>query len=53
MNETGEETPGRRAIEVMKTVHKDLVFKKPIGTVRKKKKQKVLDDDTYVDVRLN
>ncbi|XP_019869246.2 splicing factor ESS-2 homolog [Aethina tumida] len=49
MSETGEETPGRRAIEVMKTVHKDLVFKKPIGTVRKKKKQKVLDDDTYVD----
>lgn len=42
--------PGRRAIETVNILHKELVFKKPVGTARKRKK-KVLNDESYVEVR--
>lgn len=50
MGESVENSPGRKAIETMNSLHKDLVFKRPIGTARKRKK-KVLDDESYVEVR--
>lgn len=45
-----ESTPGTKALETMNSLHKDLVFKKPLGTARKRKKT-ILDDETYVEVR--
>lgn len=49
MCENIENSPGRKAMEVMTNIHKDLVFKKPIG-VAKRVKKKVLDEETYVEV---
>ncbi|XP_044763077.1 splicing factor ESS-2 homolog [Coccinella septempunctata] len=44
------QSPGREALENMKTVHKDLLeFKKPQAPVRKKRKQIILDEDSYVE----
>jgi protein DGCR14 len=34
---------------VMEDIRKEIIFKKPIGTPRKKHKEKVLDEDTYVE----
>ncbi|XP_050300399.1 splicing factor ESS-2 homolog [Anthonomus grandis grandis] len=49
MTDLVENTPGRLALEVMETVHKDLVFKKPSDVARKRKKMKVLDEESYVE----
>lgn len=49
MCESVENSPGTKALETMNNLHKDLVFKKPLGTARKKKK-KILDDEMYVEV---
>ncbi|XP_057657921.1 splicing factor ESS-2 homolog isoform X2 [Diorhabda carinulata] len=49
MSETPENSPGRKAIETMGIIHKDLVFKKPIGTAKKRKKKKILNEETYVE----
>lgn len=40
-----ENSPG----STIESVKKDLVFKIPVGTARKRKK-KILDDETYVEV---
>jgi hypothetical protein len=50
MSDSGENTPGRQAMAVMADIRKEIIFKKPIGTPRKKHKEKVLDEDTYVEV---
>jgi hypothetical protein len=50
MSVSGENTPGRQAMAVMEDIRKEIIFKKPIGTPRKKHKEKVLDEDTYVEV---
>jgi hypothetical protein len=50
MSSSGENTPGRQAMAVMEDIRKEIIFKKPIGTPRKKHKEKVLDEDTYVEV---
>lgn len=52
MCDSVESSPGRKAIETMNSLHKDLVFKKPIGAVKRTRK-KVLDDESYVEVRDN
>lgn len=44
-----ENSPGRKALEVMGHVNKEIVFKKPFSVPRKKRKVKVLDEDTYVE----
>ncbi|XP_066261432.1 splicing factor ESS-2 homolog [Euwallacea similis] len=49
MSDLVENTPGRWAIQVMENVHKDLLFKKPTQIPRKRRKMKVLDEDTYVE----
>ncbi|RZC34214.1 DGCR14 [Asbolus verrucosus] len=49
MGENAENTPGKQAIAVMQDIHKEIIFKKPIGTPRKRPKEKVLDEDTYVE----
>ncbi|CAG9770880.1 unnamed protein product [Ceutorhynchus assimilis] len=48
MGDSVEDTPGRMALEVNEA-HKDLVFKKPSETARKRKKVKVLDEETYFE----
>ncbi|XP_063923443.1 splicing factor ESS-2 homolog [Zophobas morio] len=48
-NEKYENTPGRQAMAVMKDINKEIIFKKPIGAPRKRHKEKVLDEDTYVE----
>lgn len=50
MGENQEKTPGRQAMAVMKDIQKEIIFKKPVGTPRKRVKEKVLDEDTYVEV---
>lgn len=45
-----ENSPGRKAINGMNNIYKDIVFKIPVATVRKRKK-KILDDESYVEVR--
>lgn len=52
MLENEENTPGRKALEKVNIFHKELVFKKPIGFARKRKK-KVLNDESYVEVKFN
>nr|CAI5839896.1 unnamed protein product [Callosobruchus analis] len=42
-------SPGSRAVEVMQTYHKDLLFKKPSGVPLKKVRKKVLDEESYVE----
>ncbi|KAJ8939718.1 hypothetical protein NQ314_011004 [Rhamnusium bicolor] len=49
MRDSVENSPGKRAMEVMENIHKDIVFKKPIGTPWKRSKKKVLDEETYVE----
>ncbi|CAH0549252.1 unnamed protein product [Brassicogethes aeneus] len=49
MDQTVENSPGRYAMELMEKVNKEIVFKKPTSAVKRKKKQKILDDDTYVE----
>ena len=49
-NEKYENTPGGQAMAVMKDINKEIIFKKPIGAPRKRHKEKVLDEDTYVEV---
>ncbi|XP_044260595.1 splicing factor ESS-2 homolog [Tribolium madens] len=49
MGENVENTPGRQAIAVMKDIQREIIFKKPVGTPRKRLKEKVLDEDTYVE----
>ncbi|KAJ8917401.1 hypothetical protein NQ315_002425 [Exocentrus adspersus] len=44
-----ENSPGKRAMEIMETIHKDIVFKKPIGVPRRRSKMKVLDEESYVE----
>lgn len=51
MCENVENSPGTTAL-TMNSLYKDLIFKKPIGTPRKRKK-KILNDETYVDVITN
>nr|XP_022906456.1 protein DGCR14 homolog [Onthophagus taurus]XP_022906457.1 protein DGCR14 homolog [Onthophagus taurus] len=46
---TPESTPGRYAIEAMSEINKSLEFKKPIGIPKRRQKQKILDEDTYVE----
>lgn len=48
MCESVENSPGTKALETMNSLHKDLVFKKPLGTARKRNK-KILDDEMYVE----
>lgn len=50
MSENSEKTPGRQAIVAMKEVNKDLVFKTPNSLPKKRRKVKVLDEETYVEV---
>lgn len=50
MNDSVENTPGQRAIKVMETIHKEVVFKVPTRTARKRPKVKVLEEETYVEV---
>ncbi|KAJ8949202.1 hypothetical protein NQ318_021695 [Aromia moschata] len=49
MCESVENSPGRKAIEVMETIHRDIVFKKPCGILHKNQRKKVLDEETYVE----
>ncbi|KAF7281586.1 hypothetical protein GWI33_004507 [Rhynchophorus ferrugineus] len=49
MNSFVENSPGRKALEIMDNVNKEIVFKKPLGIPRKRRKVKVLDEDTYVE----
>nr|XP_023016470.1 protein DGCR14 homolog [Leptinotarsa decemlineata] len=44
-----ENSPGRKAMEIMETLHNDIVFKKPIGKAKKRNKKKVLQEETYVE----
>lgn len=50
MIENIDDTPGRQAIVAMKEIHKEIVFKKPVGKPRRRHKQKTLDEDSYVEV---
>lgn len=50
MTEKGNETPGDKALLAMKTLENDIVFKKP-EIPRKKMKRKILDEDSYIEVR--
>lgn len=52
MSEKGNATPGDRALSAMKNLQKDIVFKTP-NIPRKKMKQKVLDEDSYIEVILS
>ncbi|CAH1118274.1 unnamed protein product [Phaedon cochleariae] len=49
MCENTDKTPGRKAMEIMESMHRDLIFKKPTGTVRRRTVKKVLDEETYVE----
>ncbi|KAG5872697.1 hypothetical protein JTB14_026977 [Gonioctena quinquepunctata] len=44
-----ENSPGQKAMEIMGTLCKDLIFKKPIGKAKKRKKKNVLDEEMYVE----
>ncbi|KAL3271599.1 hypothetical protein HHI36_022074 [Cryptolaemus montrouzieri] len=45
-----DNTPGHMALQEMKSVEKDLeIFKKPMLFVKKKRKQKILDEESYVE----
>ncbi|XP_072381030.1 splicing factor ESS-2 homolog [Diabrotica undecimpunctata] len=48
-NNIPENSPGRKAIETMENLHKDLVFKKPFGIIKKRTKRKILEEDNYVE----
>lgn len=43
------DSPGKKAMEVM-NINQEIIFKKPIGIPRKKPKEKILDEDSYVEV---
>lgn len=44
-----ENSPGTGALVAMKDLNKDLVFKKPNSLPRKRRKEKVLDEETYIE----
>lgn len=50
MCESVQNSPGSRAMEVMTSIHKDLIFKIPKGLPKRKRKM-VLDEETYVEVK--
>lgn len=44
------DTPGRRAVNVMDSIRKDIVFKTPAGVPKRRSKQKVLEEEDYIEV---
>lgn len=44
------DTPGRRAVSVMDTIRKDIVFKTPVGVPKRRSKHKVLEEEDYIEV---
>lgn len=48
-----ESTPGRGAVVAMKEIQNELVFKKPMGLPKRRVKQKILDEDSYIEVSSN
>lgn len=53
MSETSpspQDTPGRRAVGVMESIQKDIVFKTPVGVPKRRSRQKVLEEEEYIDV---
>lgn len=53
MNDSTDKSPGKKAMEIMETIHKEVVFKKPLGIPRRRSKKKILDEETYVEVSLS
>lgn len=47
MCENPENSPGQKALSIIKN---DEIFKKPLVTPKRRKKQQILDEDTYVEV---
>lgn len=52
MGNNTEDTAGSDVILTMRQIQKDVVFKKPVGIPKKRNKQKILDEDTYIEVRM-
>lgn len=50
MSRKDDETPGDKALSAMNDMQKDIVFKKP--DIPRKKKRKILDEDSYIEVKL-
>lgn len=50
MSDITGNSPGSQALQTMEMLHKDLVFKKPTGIVRKRTKKRILVEETYVEV---
>lgn len=50
MNSKFQNKPSTEVILTMKQIQNEVVFKKPIGVPRKRTKQKILDEDTYIEV---
>lgn len=44
------DTPGRKAVNVMESIRKDIVFKTPVGVPKRRSKQKVLEEEIYIEV---
>lgn len=44
-------TPGSKALVVMKELDKEVEFKKPSGIPKRRSRQKILDEETYIEVR--
>lgn len=53
MGDRTEKSPGKMAMEIMETIHKEVVFKKPLTIPRRRNKKKILDEETYVEVSLS
>ncbi|CAH1111724.1 unnamed protein product [Psylliodes chrysocephalus] len=49
MSDITGNSPGSQALQTMEMLHKDLVFKKPTGIVRKRTKKRILVEETYVE----
>lgn len=49
---TPPDTPGRMAVNVMESIRKDIVFKTPVGVPKRRSKQKVLEEEDYIEASI-
>lgn len=50
MSENIQDSPGSKALTAMRELHADIVFKKPSGLPKRRNRQKILDEESYIEV---
>lgn len=51
MGEKPDQSPGSKALTVAQSLNEVELFKTPVGLPKRRNKQKVLDEESYVEVR--